>query len=206
MGLFDYFKKKSEEKRKKREEDRKNRLDAELKKLAPYENEINNNRDLTKDLAPASIWIKVENELKTDSKINLYDKIIELMVTIDDKLIERNVTVLTNAVAIRSIIEKKYGSEIKSKIIEKKAWIGMTEPMFKHSLMLLSETGSLYCDYIIEDETKANGFYRYYKFNPLFMIPSSKKDSDLLSIKEIKFKNDKLYEMVDLSTWAQKMV
>lgn len=206
MGIFDYFKKKSEEKRKKREEERKNRLDAELNKLAPYEKEINNNRDLTQHLVPWSIWEKVENELKSDSKINLYDKIIELMVTIDDKLIERNVSVLTNAVAIRSIIEKKYGSEIKSKIIEKKAWKGMTESMFKHSLMLRSETGSLYCDYIIEDETKADGIYRYYKFNPLIMIPSSKKGADINSIKEIKFKNDKLYEMVDLSTWVKKMV
>ena len=209
MGLFDYFKKRSEEKRKKREDERKKKVDAELKKLTPYQKEINSNKDLIRYLGPMRIWEPVEDELKSDSKINLYDKIIEIMVTLDDKLIENNIIKLINTVTVRSDIEKKYGSEIKSKIIEKKAWIGMTEPMFKLSLMLLSGAGHLFCDYIIEDETKADGIYKYYKFNPLIMIPSLKKhflDDKKEFIKEIKFKNNKLYAMEDLNTWSKKMV
>ena len=219
MGIFDYFKKKSEEKRKKREEERKNRLDAELNKLAPYEKEINNNRDLTRHLAPWSIWEKVENELKSDPKINLYDKIIELMVTIDDKLIERNVIMIINALNFRSLIEKQHGSEIKSKIIEKKAWIGMTESMFKDSLMYISGTSHLSNYNIVEDEIEDKtmpkphvGNFKYYNFDTSFFIPPSKKGHPSLSIQKFKFKRVKLnsefilYEMEDFDTYLQKLL
>ena len=189
MGLFDWFKNTASSK--------KEWVDAELNELAPYQNEINNNRDILSYLIPHTIWTEPGDELKSNPKLNVYDKIIELMINVDDEFIEHNINKIIIMCKVRSKLKNKYNEETYLKIEEKIAWIGMTNSMFNDSLLLLTTSSSSPGIYSHEIKEEANGIYKYYKFNKGLSISYSKL------IVEMKFKNDKLYEMVDLSTWSK---
>jgi len=119
MGVLDYLKKIIKSNSEKKED--------ELKKLIPYENDINDYKNIRNHMLGSDFW--------EDAKECDYNEILNLLRNKNLEIVKNNVQQIIIFLTFRTQTLKMFGEVLGDKILKVGVFLEMSEEMYKHYLL-----------------------------------------------------------------------